>query len=121
MREGVRVNDNRWFAAWVVVGCALALGVVSFALGPLVLIPAVVVAVLMIRKPSARRGAHGVLIGIGVLLVFIAYVNRDGPGTTCWQDGSTSGCDQHLNPLPWLVLGLAFVVGGFVAHRQRRH
>jgi hypothetical protein len=48
-------------------------------------------------------------------------VNRDGPGTTCWQDGSTSGCDQHLNPLPWLVLGVAFVVGGFVAHRQRRH
>ena len=31
MRKDVRVNDNRWFAAWVVVGCALAFGVVSFA------------------------------------------------------------------------------------------
>jgi hypothetical protein len=117
----VRVNDNRWFAAWVIVGCALAFGVVSFALGPLVFVPAVIVAALMLRKPRARAGAYGALIGVGVLLLFVAYLNREGPGTTCWQHASSSGCDQHLNPLPWLVLGLAFVAGGFVAHRLRRH
>ena len=119
MREGVRVNDNRWFAAWVVVGCAVALSMVS--LGLLVLIPAAVIAVLMIRRPAARRSAYGALIGVGLLLLFVAYVNREGPGTTCWQHGTATGCDQHLNPLPWLALGVAFVVGGFVAHRLRRH
>jgi len=76
MREGVRVNDNRWFAAWVVVGCAVALSMVS----------------------------------IGLLVL----------RTTCWQHGTATGCDEHLNPLPWLALGVAFVVGGFVAHRLRR-
>ncbi|HEV7640971.1 MAG TPA: hypothetical protein VGO39_08920 [Gaiellaceae bacterium] len=55
-----------------------------------------------------------------MLLLFVAYLNRDGPGTACWQHGSTSGCGQDLNPLPWLFLGLAFVVGGFVAQRLRR-
>jgi hypothetical protein len=120
MRKGVRVSEHGWFAAWVVVGCALALGVVSFALGPLVFIPAAVVAVLMIRKPEARRAAYGALIGVGVLLLFVAYVNREGPGTTCWQHGTTMGCGEHLNPLPWLALGLAFIVGGFVAQRLRR-
>jgi len=119
MREGVRVNDNRWFGAWVVVGCAVALSMVS--LGLLVLIPAAVIAVLMIRRPAARRSAYGALIGVGLLLLFVAYVNREGPGTTCWQHGTATGCDQHLNPLPWLALGVAFVVGGFVAHRLRRH
>jgi hypothetical protein len=65
----------------------------------------------MVRKPSARRGAYGALIGVGLLLLFVAYVNRDGLD-------ATSG---NLNPLPWLFLGLAFVVSGFVAHRLRRH
>jgi hypothetical protein len=120
MRKGMRVSERGWFAAWVVVGCALAFGVISFALGPLVFIPAAVVAVLMIRKPSARRGAYGVLIGVGLLLLFVAYLNREGPGTTCWERGTTMGCGEHLNPLPWLALGVAFIVGGFVAQRLRR-
>jgi hypothetical protein len=38
-------------------------------------------------------------------------VNRDGLD-------ATSG---NLNPLPWLFLGLAFVVSGFVAQRLRPH
>jgi uncharacterized membrane protein YidH (DUF202 family) len=113
----VLVSDDRWFAAWIVVGCALALGAVSFALGPLVLIPAALLAALMLRRPAARRTAHGALTGAGLLLLFVAYLNREGPGTTCWQRGTSAGCDEHLNPLPWLVLGLALVVGGIAAHR----
>jgi hypothetical protein len=120
MREDVHVSRHGWFAVWVVVGCGLALGTVSLALGPLVLIPAALAAVLLIRRPAARSSAYGAPIGVGLLLLFVAYVNREGPGTTCWQHGTTSGCGEHLNPLPWLLLGVAFVVGGFVAHRLRR-
>jgi hypothetical protein len=119
MRKDVGVNENRWFAAWVLVGCALTLSAVS--LGPLLAIPATGIAVLMLRRPAARRSAYGALIGVGLLLLFVAYVNRQGPGSTCWQDGTTMGCGEHLNPLPWLLLGVAFVVGGFVADRLRRH
>jgi hypothetical protein len=116
----VRVTHDRWFAAWILVGCGLAFGVISFALGPLVLIPAVVGAVLMLRSPAARPAAYGAPIGVGSLLLFVAYVNREGPGTTCWQHGTSMGCGEHLNPLPWLLLGVAFVVGGFVAYRMHR-
>ncbi|MDX6474774.1 MAG: hypothetical protein QOH95_285 [Gaiellaceae bacterium] len=115
------MSDPGWFTAWVLVGCALALGVVSFALGPLVLIPAAAVAVLMVSRPRARRSAYGALTGAGLLLVFVAYLNREGPGTTCWQRATSSGCSEHLNPLPWLLLGVVLVAGGLVAHRQRRH
>lgn len=113
------MTDGRWFVAWVVVGCALALGALS--LGPLVLFPVAVAAVLMSRRPAARGSAYGALVGVGLLLLYVAYLNREGPGTTCWQHGTATGCDQHLNPLPWLAVGLALVAGGFVAHRLRRH
>jgi hypothetical protein len=113
-----RVSADGWFAVWVVVGCALALGVIS--LGPLVFIPAAVVAVLLSRRPAARRSAYGALIGAGVLLLFVAYLNREGPGTTCWERGTATGCDQHLNPLPWLLLGVGCVAGGLVVHLRRR-
>jgi hypothetical protein len=121
LRKDLPMSEHGWFAAWVVVGCGIALGVVSFALGPFVLIPAAVIAMLMVRRPTARRSAYGALVGAGLPLLFVAYVNREGPGTTCWEHGTTAGCGEHLNPLPWLLLGLAFVAGGFVAHRLRRH
>jgi hypothetical protein len=28
-------------------------------------------------------------------------------------------CDPHLNPLPWLVIGIVLVLAGFVAHARR--
>jgi uncharacterized membrane protein YidH (DUF202 family) len=111
MREDVRVSEHAWFAAWIVIGCALALGVVSFAVGPLVFLPAALIAVLMFRSHRARRSADGALIGIGLLLLFVAYVNRAG----------TEPASSDLNPLPWLGLGLTFVVGGLLTYRLRRN
>ena len=53
-----------------------------------------------------------------------SFVNVIGSGVSFIQGGTSAGCDEHLNPLPWLVLGLALVVGGIAAHRlhdRRRH
>ncbi len=41
---------------------------------------------------SARRGSSP---------DFVAWVQRAGPGTTCWQTATASGCDQHLNLWVW--------------------
>jgi len=50
----------------------------------------------------------------------VAWVQRDGPGTTCARIPPAGlRCDQHLNPLPWLVIGLALLVAGVVAHARR--
>lgn len=105
------------FWAWAVVGATAALGLVS--LGPLALIPALIVATVLTRNASARGSAAGALAAAGFLSLYVAYVQRQGPGTTCWHTATATGCDQHLNPLPWLVVGLALVIGGVLA--QRRH
>ena len=106
-----------WFFVWALVGLAVALGTVS--LGPLLLLPTALIAVFISRRPQARRSAFGLLTGAGTLLLYVAWVQRDGPGTTCWHTATASGCDQHLNPLPWLILGIVLVAAGFVAHARR--
>jgi hypothetical protein len=107
----------RWFWAWALVGCAAALGFVS--LGVLVLAPVAGIVWLMASRPSIRPSAFGLLTGAGVPLLYIAWLQRAGPGTTCWKTVRASGCDHHLNPLPWLLLGIVLFVGGVVAHARR--
>jgi hypothetical protein len=106
----------RWFWAWALLGCAAALGFVS--LGVLVLVPVAVIGALMASKPAIVRSAFGLLTGIGVLLLYVAWLQRAGPGTTCWRTATASGCDEHLNPLPWLGAGMAAFFGGIVGHAR---
>ena len=107
-----------WFWVWVLVGCASTLGLLVA--GMLAIAPVAIGTCVMASRPTIRRSAFGIVTGIGVLLLYVAWVQRAGPGTTCWRSGSASGCDQHLNPLPWLFIGLALFVGGIVAHARRR-
>ncbi len=105
------ITSWAWFGVWALIGAGAALGTIS--LGPLVLIPTAVAA-LLASKPAIRRSAFGMISGAGALLLYVAYVQRAGPGTTCWQRGAVFGCDQHLNPIPWLVLGLTCLIGGVI-------
>jgi hypothetical protein len=117
-----------WFAAWAFAGAVLALGFVSFALW-LVLVPAgLVLVVALARFHRARASAFGFVSGLGISLLVVAYIQRDGPGTTCWRTATGGGCDQHLDPRPWLGAGLLFLLGGLIAqvtsfgpHRVSRH
>jgi hypothetical protein len=95
-----------------------ALGAVS--LGPLLLLPVAGLAWLLSSRPHIRRSAFGALSGAGLVLLYVAYVQRHGPGTRCWQTATAAGCDQHLDPRPWLVLGLVALVGGVVGHAVRK-
>jgi hypothetical protein len=89
-------------------------------LGVLVLAPVAGIGWLLASRPAIRRSAFGLASGAGILLLYVAWLQRAGPGTSCWQTASSSGCEQHLNPLPWLLAGIALFVGGIVAHARRR-
>jgi hypothetical protein len=107
-----------WFCVWALIGAALALSVVS--LGPLGLVLTAAAALFVrFRRPASWRYAFGLLSGIGALLLVVAWLQRDGPGTTCWHTATSSGCDEHLNPLPWLALGIAFSLAGIVGQVLR--
>ena len=117
--EAVRAHFPacRWFWAWAFVGFAAAVGFVS--LGVLILAPVAAVAAVMASRPAIRSSAFGFVTGAGLLLVYVAWLQRAGPGTTCWHTATASGCDEHLNPLPWLFAGLVLVAAGVVGHARR--
>ena len=93
---------------------------ISFGLAFL-LLPVAPIAVLMYRRPEIRKSGFGALSGAGLLSLVIAYLHRDGPGTTCTPIPSGGiQCDEHLNPIPWLVLGILLVVAGVVGNLRAR-
>ena len=116
-RQRLHLTGCAWFWTWALVGAAFALGAVS--LGPLLLVPGTVVVVLLTRRRPIR-GAFGLVSGVGALLLVVAYLQRQGPGTTCTRTATSITCEQHLNPLPWLVVGLVCLAAGIVAHARQR-
>ncbi|HEY7149524.1 MAG TPA: hypothetical protein VH420_08765 [Gaiellaceae bacterium] len=102
-----------WLWAVVGVGYGFAISVVG-----LVTVPAaLLVTIVLLTKPRFRRSAFGLLVGIGAPLLWVAYDNREGPGTAChtFDGGRGTQCDELYDPRKWLVVGLVFVVAGLAA------
>lgn len=94
-----------WFWAWALVGAGAALSMVSY-IGMLTGLPVALTAFLMARKPSIRESSFGFVSGIGLLLLYLAWVQRSG---------------EFLDPRPLLVLGWALVIAGVAGHSWREH
>jgi uncharacterized membrane protein len=112
-----RTLDCVCFWSWALIGAVAALGLVS--LGPIALGPALLAGAALSTSATARRSRFGLLAGAGLVSLFIAYLQRQGPGTTCWHTATAAGCDQHLNPIPWLLIGLVLIVTATVVQTRR--
>lgn len=106
-----------WFAAWTLIGVAIGIGLIVFPAGVVVVALA---GFLMYRRNAARAPVFGVISGVGAVLLIVAWIQRQGPGTTCWHTATASGCEQHLDPIPWLVAGIVLLVAGVVATWRSR-
>ena len=102
------------FLAWMAVGFGIVFGFFLFSV--FVLAAAVLVGVLAALQPGLRRGALGLLAGAGAIFLWVAWVQRRGPGTVYWHTATASGSDQYLDPRPWLAAGVVLVVGSVAAH-----
>jgi hypothetical protein len=116
-----RSHSDTWahFCLWALLGAAASLGLLT--LGSLVVLPVLIGGGLLLRRPALRRSAFGVLSGAGAVSLYVAFVQRRGPGTVCWHTATASGCDQYLNPWPWLVAGTALLLSGVIVYARRRH
>lgn len=104
------------YLLWVLAG---ALAALSVSFGVFAVAAAIAVAVLLTKTRGNGKPMFGAFTGAGLPLLWVAYVQRQGPGTTCWRTASGLGCDQHLDPLPWLVAGLCLVLIGVVGYKWR--
>ncbi|HTG48647.1 MAG TPA: hypothetical protein VK646_13440 [Actinomycetota bacterium] len=107
---------GRWgpFLLWTVYG--FATGFAVFAVAPAALLLVLLAVVGLAVRPALRAGAPGLITGAGGVSLLVAFLQRRGPGTVCWHTATAVGCDQYLNPWPWLVVGLVLVVAGIVVH-----
>jgi hypothetical protein len=112
-----------WFTAWLLVGAGYALSFIGIASIGLFVLPFPVLAtLLLIRRRQATSGLPGLISGLAVPVLYVAYLNRAGPGTVCTTVTARQQCTDEWSPWPWLAVGvILFVVGVAVfIDRQRR-
>lgn len=103
----------RFFVAWLLVGAALVSGLVSIlSIGPvLLLLGGIGGAVLAVRRRTGREMA-GVVSGLGLPLLYLAILNRSGPGVVCTTTAMGRYCQEQWSPWPWVVCGVLLMFAG---------
>lgn len=126
-REAGTAPDGQltWFVAWMAVGLAYAVGILAvLSVGLVLLVLAATATVLLSSRGRGHVAPPGILAGVGVGLLYVAFLNRAGPGLVC-STTATGGsqCVERWTPWPWLAIGLALLVAGgfwFRVMRRRR-
>jgi hypothetical protein len=108
------------FVAWAAVGAGVVLALLTaLTIGVFVLVASIVALALLLRRPGALRGLPGVLAGVGAVALYVAAINRAGPGDVCHQTATEQSCTSEWSPWPWLVVGLALVAAGALLFGRR--
>jgi hypothetical protein len=111
-----------WFAAWLLVGGAWSFALLALASVGLFVLPVAVAATVLIAKWSHKLGVIGLLSGLGLPVLYVAYLNRRGPGNVCTSHAANQSCVQESSPWPWLAAALLLVCLGLtlfaVRHRS---
>jgi len=111
-----------WFAVWLIVGASYAVSILGAASIGLFLLPLPALAtILLARRPHANSGLPGLISGLGIPLLYVAYLNRAGPGTICTTTSAGQYCTDEWSPWPWLAAAVVLLVLGAAAFivRQR--
>jgi hypothetical protein len=115
-RPSSHLGDCVGFWLWALFGAVLVFGFISF-IGFLVLIPAVVYAVLLVRLSPWKEGAVtlGAVAGAGLPLLLVAGLQWNS-----WHNRTVG--DGTPNPYYWGGVGLCLLVAGVAAFafRMRR-
>lgn len=101
------------FWLWALVGFGLVLGFISFVFFSL--IPATVIAVLLLRRKDWAEGPVllGLVSGAGLTLLLVAAINWNG-----WHH-RTPG-NEYPNPYHWGIPGICLVLAGVVGFAVMR-
>jgi hypothetical protein len=112
-----------WFAAWMVIGAGFAFGILGAAsIGLAILLITIIGTVFLARRRASTCGVAGITSGLGIGPLYMAFINRSGPGDICSSTATSQTCVSEVSPWPWLLIGVILVIAGcliFVIHQHR--
>lgn len=109
-----------WFAAWALVGggaCFAVLAVLTVGMFVAPVVAAAAVLLGCVRR--SHRGLPGLISGFGIPPFYLAWLNRDGPGTVCHSTATSTSCIGEWPPWPFAIVGVAVVAFGVVVFLRR--
>lgn len=94
------------YALWLLVGALGGLGVLSLlTIGPILLLAAGAVTVLCTVLRLLNRSVTALPAGLAVPVLYLAWLNRGGPGDVC----DPNGCTGEWSPWPFVAVGVILV------------
>jgi hypothetical protein len=107
---------------WTIVGAGFAVGGVGYlSIGLFVLPASLLLTLIVARWRGVTADAIGILSGIALPLFYVAFINRQGPGTVCTSIPGGTSCTDESSPWPWLVTGIVLMAVGLSVFLTRRH
>jgi hypothetical protein len=102
--------------AWASVGALGAFGIAGLAsIGVFLLAGAGLVAAVALATPALRPPCvPGFLVGLSTAPLYIAWLNRGGPGLVCTTTPDSMSCADQWSPWPFVAVGLLFAATGLV-------
>lgn len=111
------------FVLWLLGGAVFTFLGLSL---PSALFIGLLLAVVFAAVLSWRSWLPGLLTGVSLPLLWVAWRHRSGPGWEAWWTPTGGGSQELLDPLPWLLVGAGLLVTavglvsvGFFARRRR--
>jgi hypothetical protein len=122
----LRPSTRAWafFVAWAVIGAAYCLSILgALSIGVFVLPVALIATGFIATRRGGATGLLGIVAGLGLPLLYVALLNRRGPGTVCTAVHGGQSCSDEWSPWPFLVAGLVPLVASTVYFgvQQRRY
>lgn len=97
------------FAAWSCVGALAALGVAALlTVGAVFLLAAAAVALVLVWRAGGQWASlFGLGFGAALLVAYVGWLNRDGPGTVCHATGQAGlECTDEWAPWPFYLVAV---------------
>jgi LPXTG-motif cell wall-anchored protein len=114
-------DSFRAFLGWSVAGAAGCFGVLSLpSVGPFVLLGALLLGAWLWSVFDLGWALGGLLAGAAPPVLYVAWLNRDGPGEICTSTATSQTCGEESSPWPLLVAAIVLLVAGIVVFSRRR-
>jgi len=111
-----------WYVVWVLLGVIGSLALLATFTPFVLLVPIVAcLGVLVASRPRARAAAPAAICGVALPVLFVAWLNRDGPGNVCTVTSAGTSCVEEWSPWPFLVVAAALVTSGVAGCVAARH